>query len=183
VSSFVNHDNQNKDFSWLSWSHHFESFTVATLGWPFWNICVTNDHWYVPLVEITSRSFPHSWLISGFVTGLTQRVPLVEQELLTFRSTLVHPQFLVGFVFLDLVLCVSFVEHCFSFSTFSFGHCFLCSSIYGFWLPLWYLQTLLKCYFWGYWCFTPPCTFYNLSDISWRLALFTGGIQSLSAHT
>ena len=83
----------------------------------------------------------------------------------------------------SLVLCVSFVEHCFSFSTFSFGHCFLCSSIYGFWLPLWYLQTLLKCYFWGYWCFTPPCTFYNISDISWRLALFTGWIQSLSAHT
>jgi hypothetical protein len=28
--------------------------------------------------------------------------------------------------------------------TFSFGHCVICSSsIYGFWLPLWYLQTLL----------------------------------------
>jgi len=27
---------------------------------------------------------------------------------------------------------------------FSFGHCFVCpSSIYWFWLPLWYLQTLL----------------------------------------
>jgi hypothetical protein len=23
------------------------------------------------------------------------------------------------------------------------GHCVVCSSIYGFWLPLWYLQTLL----------------------------------------
>ena len=31
-----------------------------------------------------------------------------------------------------------------SFCTFSFGHCVVCSSsIYGFWLPLWYLQTLL----------------------------------------
>ena len=30
------------------------------------------------------------------------------------------------------------------FCTFSFGHCVVCSSsIYGFWLPLWYLQTLL----------------------------------------
>jgi hypothetical protein len=27
---------------------------------------------------------------------------------------------------------------------FFFGHCVVCSSIYGFWLPLWYLQTLLK---------------------------------------
>jgi hypothetical protein len=38
------------------------------LGWPLCNICVTNDHGYVPLVVNTSRSFPHSWLISGFVT-------------------------------------------------------------------------------------------------------------------
>ena len=26
---------------------------------------------------------------------------------------------------------------------FSFGHCIVCPSIYGFWLPLWYLQTIL----------------------------------------
>jgi hypothetical protein len=37
------------------------------LGWPFWNICVTNDHGYVPLVVNTSRSFPHSRLITEFV--------------------------------------------------------------------------------------------------------------------
>ena len=30
-----------------------------------------------------------------------------------------------------------------TFVLFSFGHCVVCSSIYGFWLPLWYLQTLL----------------------------------------
>jgi len=31
-----------------------------------------------------------------------------------------------------------------SFCPFSFGHCVVwSSSIYGFWLPLWYLQTLL----------------------------------------
>ena len=35
------------------------------LGWPLWNICVTNDHGYVPLVANTSRSFPHSRLIIG----------------------------------------------------------------------------------------------------------------------
>jgi hypothetical protein len=44
-------------------------------------ICVTNDHGYVPLVVNTSRSFPHSRLITRFVTRLTRRVPLVEQEL------------------------------------------------------------------------------------------------------
>ena len=36
-----------------------------------------------------------------------------------------------------------FVDRCLSCCPFSFGHCVVCSSsIYGFWLPLWYLQTL-----------------------------------------
>jgi hypothetical protein len=43
----------------------------------------------------------------------------------------------------SLALYVCFVDRCLSFCTFSFGHCVVCSSIYGFWLPLWYLQTLL----------------------------------------
>jgi hypothetical protein len=43
------------------------------LGWPLWNIGVTNDHRYVPLVINISRSFPRSWLITGFVTSLTRR--------------------------------------------------------------------------------------------------------------
>jgi len=44
----------------------------------------------------------------------------------------------------SLVLYVCFVDRCLSFCTFSFGHCVVCSSsIYGFWLSLWYLQTLL----------------------------------------
>ena len=45
----------------------------------------------------------------------------------------------------SLVLCVCFVDRCLSFCTFSFGHCVVCSSsIYELWLPLWYLQTLLR---------------------------------------
>ena len=44
----------------------------------------------------------------------------------------------------SLVLYVCFVDRCLSFCPFSFGHCVVCpSSIYGFWLPIWYLQTLL----------------------------------------
>jgi hypothetical protein len=35
-----------------------------------------NDYRYVPLVVNTSWSFPHSWLIIGFVTRLTRRMPL-----------------------------------------------------------------------------------------------------------
>ena len=42
----------------------------------------------------------------------------------------------------SLVLYVSFVDRCLSFCPFLvFGHCVVCPvSIYGFWLPLWYLQ-------------------------------------------
>jgi hypothetical protein len=120
------------------------------LGWPLWNICVTNDHCYVPLVVNTSRSFPHSWLITGFVTRLTRRVPLVEQELLTLPDHLSSPPVFSGVcVTRSLVLYVCFVDRCLSFSTFSFGHCVVCSSsIYGFLLPLWYLQTLLYTCLW-----------------------------------
>jgi len=39
-------------------------------SWPLWTICITNDHGYVPLVVNTSRFFPHSRLITGFVTRL-----------------------------------------------------------------------------------------------------------------
>jgi hypothetical protein len=46
------------------------------LGWPFWNICVTNDHGYVPPVISTSRSFPHSRLIAGFTKDRVTRTPL-----------------------------------------------------------------------------------------------------------
>ena len=45
----------------------------------------------------------------------------------------------------SFVLYVCFVDRFLSFCTFSFGHCVVCSSsIYGLWLPLWYLQTLLR---------------------------------------
>ena len=67
---------------WLSWSHHFEHLPTW-LGWPAWNISITNDHEYFPLVVNTSRSFPLTWLITRFVTRLTRRVPIVKQELLT----------------------------------------------------------------------------------------------------
>jgi hypothetical protein len=43
-------------------------------GQPLWNICGTNDHGYVPLVVNTSLSFPHSWLITGFVTRLSSGI-------------------------------------------------------------------------------------------------------------
>ena len=48
----------------------------------------------------------------------------------------------------SLVLYVCFVFCCLSFCPFSFGHCVVCSSaIHGFWLPLWYIQTLLDIWY------------------------------------
>jgi hypothetical protein len=47
-------------------------------------------------------SFPRSWLITWFVTRLTRRVSLVQQELLTLPEHMSSPRFLVEFVLLDL---------------------------------------------------------------------------------
>jgi hypothetical protein len=67
--------------------------------------------------------FPHSRLITGFVTRLTRRVPLVEQELLTLPEHLSSPPVFSGVrVTRSLVLYhyVCFVYRCLSFSTFFF---------------------------------------------------------------
>ena len=83
----------------------------------------------------------HSWLDTGFVTRLTWRVPLVEQELLTLPENLSSPPVFSG-VRVSLVLCVCFVDRCLSFCT--FGHCVVCSSsIYRFWV-------ILSCFFFRY---------------------------------
>ena len=66
---------------------------------------------------------------------------LAEQELPTPPEHLSSPP--VFNITRSLVLCVCFADRC-PFVPFSFGHCVFCpSSIYGFWLPPWYLQTLL----------------------------------------
>jgi hypothetical protein len=48
------------------------------------------------LGSIASRFFPHSRIITGFVTRLTWRMPLVEQELLTLPEHLRSPQIFSG---------------------------------------------------------------------------------------
>ena len=92
------------------------------LCWPLWNIWFTNDHGYFALVANTSRPFPHAWLIIGFVTRLTLRVPLVEQELLTLPE---HLSFSGVRVTRCLVVCVCFVELCLSFVLFFWPLCCL----------------------------------------------------------
>jgi hypothetical protein len=82
---------------------------------------------------------------SGYSPGLTRRVSLVEQDLHTLPEHPSSPPVFSGVrVTRSLVLCECFVDRCLPFCTFYLGRCVVCcSSIYGFWLPIWYLQTLL----------------------------------------
>ena len=66
---------------------------------------------------------------------LYSRVPYAEQELLTL---VVNHRVHVAW---SLIFCVFLCRSI--FVIFSFGHCIVCPSIYGFRLLLWYLQTFL----------------------------------------
>jgi hypothetical protein len=124
----------------LNQSHPFERFTVATMTWltvmeylchKWPRICSTcRKHFPIPSSLMTYH---------GFVTRLTRRVSLVEQELLTLPEILNSPPVFGGVhVTRSAVLFVC----CLSFCTFSFGQCVVCtSSIYRFSLPLSYPQT------------------------------------------
>jgi hypothetical protein len=75
---------------------------------------------------------------------VSRQVPLVEHE----RLTIQEHEFtwcLVGFVLLGLLFSVwRFVDYCLFLC-----HCIVCSSlIYGFWLPLWYLLTIVLSVLW-----------------------------------
>jgi hypothetical protein len=92
-----------------TWSHHFESSTVATTTWltAMEYLCY-KWHRYVPFVVITIRSFPHSWFITGILTRVAQRVPHVEHELLTLPE---HMSFsgvrVARFLVFSVMLCRS----------------------------------------------------------------------------
>ena len=109
-----------KDFYWLSWNHHFERFTGATMTWfkkkALHDICVTDDQWYITFFAITIPIFPHSRLITGLVTRVTRCVTLVEQELFLWCSY---------YTIFNFLFC--FIKHCLSFCL--FFHCIVCSSI------------------------------------------------------
>jgi hypothetical protein len=58
---FVAANKEATESSCLSLSYHFERLrSPPWLGWSLWNICVTNDHGYIPFVVNTSRSLPRS---------------------------------------------------------------------------------------------------------------------------
>ena len=124
------------------------------------------------------KHFPvlsRSWFFTGFVTRLTRRVSLVEQELFTLPEHLRSPTVFSGVrVTRSIVVCVCFVDRRLSFCTFSFGHCIVCpSSIYEFWLHLWYLPTLLFYFSFYYldfkWLWYKSNTTFYISNVYWIL--------------
>ena len=98
----------------LAWILHISAYTIKLSG-PF---------------------LIHDW---------TRRVPLVVQEFRILPEHLSSPLVFSGVrVTRSLVLCVLVSDRCLSLCLFSFGHCIVCpSSIYAFWLPLWYLLAIV----------------------------------------
>jgi hypothetical protein len=105
----------------------------------------------------------------------------VEQELLIIPEHMSSP---------PVTRSVCFVDGWLSFCTFSFGHCVVCSSsIYGFWLPLWYLQTLVghvQLYIHIIHLFNHFKNKYYFKVWSWKFLLFyswTGSNNTLNLKT
>jgi hypothetical protein len=94
----------------------------------WWSYCISSLILFFSVYVVnTSRSFPHSWLIT------TQVPRRVNSSCSTSDSRRVN------------LVTNPVISHEWGKDTFSFGHCVVCSSsIYGFWLPLWYLQNFLR---------------------------------------
>ena len=79
----------------------------------------------------------YTFLIETVIFNWSINIPIGRNCLLFLEHLSSAPVFSGICVTPSLVLCVMFCR-------LLFGHCAVCSSsIYGFWLPLWYLQTLL----------------------------------------
>ena len=134
--------------------------TCSSIG--FWTVpCIMPEKWavwsYIYVIGLSSLPLTIIFFIGFWTVPCAKLQSLirrelfkpatfhwyVEQELLTLPEHLSSPPVFSGVsVTWSLGLYVCFVDRCLSFCPFSFGHCVVCPSIYGFWLPLWYLQTL-----------------------------------------
>jgi hypothetical protein len=104
-------------------------FTTRWWFYPSWSMSINNSssfYWW------TQKYLKHcwKWLITMFITTVRRRVPLVYQELFMLPKYMSSTPVLLRLMLLDLKKIVNcFVDRCLSF----------CLSIYGFWLPFWYL--------------------------------------------
>ena len=88
-------------------------------------------------------------IIIDWFNSSNRLVMFLELELPTLPEHLsLSPVFSGVRVTRSIVLCVCFVDVVCPFVFFSLGDCVVCFSfIYGLWLPLWYIQTLLIYHF------------------------------------
>ena len=157
---------------WLNWALNFLKVTRSKCRSrfePCHDLNVTGSKRSiavsVPFVQTTRTSlmtsFNHDILSEVSVYGtchfLKRKIKITYgKTLLVLQVHLSSPPVFSGVrVTQSLLLCVCFVDRCLFCCYFSFGHCVVCSSsfghcvvcsssIYGFWLSLWYLQTLLN---------------------------------------
>jgi len=112
----------------------FASYAVISLHkWPrIWSTCCK----YLPVLSALMAYHPGCIYIN--TTGATNGAETVYHSWAHDFT----PGYQWGSYYSLFSICVCFVDRCLSFCAFSIGHCVVCSSsIYGFWLPLWYLQT------------------------------------------
>ena len=81
-----------------------------------YGIYVSHNHGYFPFFLFIIRSFPESWLITGFVVIVTWWVPYVEQELSTLPE---HMSSIPDFG--GVRLLTDFVRFPYTASTYPFG--------------------------------------------------------------
>jgi len=112
-------------------------------------LILANNHGYVPFVVIKIWFFPHSWLITDLYQEWHHWLYMWSRNYLPYRSSWVHPRFSAVRVARSLVFCVVFCMNRY-LAFFSFRPLYLLSSdLSNFWLPLWYLQTVLACTYTG----------------------------------
>ena len=131
-----------------------------------WNICVTNYHESVPIVDSFLNMIYHLVCNKSHTIGTTCGART------TYLSgahdfTPVDSGYRVARY---LVFCVVFCKSCLSLYPFSFVYYAVGpSSIYALWWPLWYLQTFL--YRTGARTMVLNTNFNNISVISWPTSL------------
>ena len=90
------------------------------------SICFTNVHGRCSTVLFFS---PLSWLVTEFVTAVTRRMPLVQQEMRSLQEHLSSPP-VISCCFFVVALSSVFLCNIFVFCLYCFSYCIVCLSTY-----------------------------------------------------
>ena len=130
----------------MTLSQHCSFLIIIPFGFLYGLFCfLTADSYGLCLnvldITLCDTCVSDLWQVGGFLLVLGFPPPIK----FTFPEHLSSPTVFSGVrITRTLVWYVCFVDRCLFFCAFSFGRCVVySSSIYGFWLPRWYLQTLL----------------------------------------